>query len=279
MESNNRQMLIRIFFLCLIITFLLQASAVASFERKDLGSIYIAGGSAGLASLQNDFAVFLNPAQIPYSNPAKVELFYKKFFGLEDLNLIALNSTFRLANVPVGLGVSRYGNKLYNETEIRVGSSYQIMDSLSFGVTVNGYMLSIARFGNAAAVGFDLAGYYRINSSLSTAFNIGNLNEPKIGHDKERIPLRLSLGLTYRPLGNIEINADAVKDDRFTFDYRIGMGYQMNSWLTLLGGFKQQTNQFAGGFLLVKSKFYMAYSLEYHPNLNASHGVTVGYEF
>ena len=139
------------------------------------GCSFLGNGSSGVASRNRAFSIFINPAKIADLNQADIEIYYRNYFGLKDLNQISLANHFRIGNVPFGLGITRYGNKLYNETEIRAGSAIRLSNDIFFGISINAYHLKIENYGNAVSWGFDLAGIYKLTNFLSTGFVLSNL--------------------------------------------------------------------------------------------------------
>lgn len=251
----------------------------AAFEFKGHGASFLANGSCGIAGQDLTCMVFNNPAKLAHYSEDGLELFYRNYFGLKDLNQISLAGRVKIADVPVGLGISRYGNKLYAETEMRIGSALKFGDNVKFGVTINHYHLQIQSYGSASAVGFDFAAIYEISNSLSSAFLISNLNEPTLGQASERLPLLLVIGFSYRPFEGTEISLDTVKEDNFEFDYRFGIQYHFKPWLCILSGFRSSVNMYSIGFALGGIDFKLGYSFLYHPVLGGNNSVSIEYAF
>jgi hypothetical protein len=266
------------FILLISTVFFFSAAVYGSFEAKGHGVVFVGAGSCGAASSNTDFAVFLNPAKIYYNSQPQINLFYRNFYGIKNLDQISLGSCFKLFKIPFGAGISRYGNKLYSETELRLGSACQLFDFITLGLSVNWYALEIKNYGGAQSWGFDLAGLYKINSRFAAGFVVSNLNEPEIGAAKDKIPLNFTLAFSYQPLAEIEINMDLVKDNKFDFDYRFGIHYHIFQWVTIMTGYRELVNSFAAGFNLKKNKISLAYSIEYHPDLGSSNSLGFGYE-
>jgi hypothetical protein len=276
MESNRIRR--QILFLAILL-FSFGASLQAAFENQVWGVSFAARGSGGFGSMDRSFALFRNPAVAALHAGNNIELYYENFYGIRELNLVAIDAGMHIASYPVGIAVKRFGNALYSETEAHLVFAARIMDSLSIGIAINGCFLQIERYGQSSAVGFDLAGYYRFASRFAIGFLIHNLNEPEIGQAKERIPGVFCLGITYCPAPSLEINIDVVKENRFAFDYRIGLRYHANAWLQISGGMKDLTNQYSAGLQIITGPFNIGYALEYHSLLGASNIIGAGYGF
>jgi hypothetical protein len=263
----------------LMLFFIFCSESIASFEHKDQGSEYIAAGSCGIASFNDAFAIFNNPAKIGMSDNAVINLFYRNFYGLKEINQISLASHFHIFSLPLGLGISTFGNKLYKETELRTGITIEIIQQIRIGVSLNLYHLNIKNYGSSMCWGFDLAMIKNISEEIIMAFVVSNLNEPKINRVAERIPTHFSFGLAYHPVTDTELNFDIVKDDKFDFDYRFGIQYNMSSWLSLLCGFRDLVNSISTGLKISKDNYNLNYAFQYHPQLGGSNSMSIGYAF
>lgn len=263
----------------LILMTLFCFDARAAFEYKGQGSTYLAGGGCGVASLDNQFLVFINPAKAALGNNAGIDLFYRNFYGIKELNQMSLAATFKLFKIPLAFGINRYGNTLYAENEIQLASAYRFFGDFALGAGISWYMLSVKNYGNAATLGINLSGLYQLNESIRIGFLASNINEPKIGQLKESLPMRYAAAFSYCPLPAVELNFDVIKDADFDFEYRFGFHYQLYDWLSLISGFRDSINHFSLGFGLRRQRFNVIYSFEYHPELTYNNSITVGYYF
>jgi len=277
MESNHKKR--HNTGLILLIFFILCSVSEAAFENQAFGVQFAARGSGGFGSPDRSFALFRNPAVAAFHKGGQIELFYQNFYGLKEINMVAMDAGMNLGSFPAGIAVKRFGNNLYAETEAHLVFSMRIMDSLAVGLSINGCFLQIERYGHSAAIGFDLAGFYGIAPGLSLGFLLHNITEPNIGESKERIPGVFCLGISYMPVPSLELNVDAVKESAFAFDYRIGLGYRISKWLQVSGGLKDKTNQFSAGLRINSGLFSFGYALEYHAILGSSNMIGVGYAF
>ncbi len=265
--------------LLIILMTLFCLDARAAFEHKGQGSTYLAGGGCGVASLDNQFLVFINPAKSAFKSSAGIDLFYRNFYGIKELNQMSLAASFKLINIPLAFGVNRYGNPLYAENEIQLASAYRFFGDLALGAGITWYMLSVKNYGNAATLGVNLSGLYQLNENIRIGFIAGNINEPKIGQVKESLPMRYAAAIAYRPLPAVELNFDIIKDADFDFEYRFGFHYQLYDWLSLISGFRESLDHFSLGFGLRRYRFNVIYSFEYHPELTYNNSISVGYYF
>ncbi len=266
-------------FIALIFLLFLCASVRAAFEPKGYGTTFIASGYSGIASDNAAFALFINPAKLALIPSPGIDLFYRNFYQLADLSQITFSSVIPVWGAPLGFGISRFGNKLYAETDLRVAAAWRIWQPFILAASANIYHLQIKRYGSAVSFGFCLAFNYKVNADFSTAFLISNLNEPRIGAARERLPVYASLGFCYRFFDQLSANLDIVQEEGRPFDYRFGIRYRVQPWFRVMGGFRDIVNSFTTGFDVNYASLRVGYALEYHPILGVSHSISTSYAF
>lgn len=259
------------------ILFILTSISHAAFEHKNSGASNVGLSLSGIASSSPDFAVFNNPALI--SGEYSVDLFYRNYFGINELNQIALATELNLFKQPFALGVIRYGNKLYAETEIAFGSSFRIGETVFLGLAVHSNFLEIKNYGSTWTFGLNFAMMYLINDQIRLAGMLSNFNEPEIGASGEKIPLSGSIGLSYLPIPDMELLIDSYKEDYFDFAYRLGTRIKVIKNINILAGFQNSINSFSAGLEILQNNYAIKYSVDIHPVLNASHAIGIKYVF
>lgn len=267
------------FFQILLISLLLSSKSIASFEHKEQGCEYLSSGSSGIASQTNSFAVFNNPAKLAMLKGDNINLFYRNYYGLKEINQISMTNQFRINAFPAGYGITTYGNKLYRENEMRLAVAYNVIENIYIGLSLNLYHMEIKNYGSTMSWGFDFALMKEISKDISMAFVASNLNEPKIGKSKERIPTHFGFGLSYQPIKKAIVCFDIIKDDHFHFDYRFGVQYNINQWLSFLCGFRDLINSVSSGLKISYQNYNLSYAFQYHPDLGGSNSMSVGYAF
>ena len=249
----------------------------AAFEPRPLGAWQRALGNAGLASVYSGFAAYNNPALLAGGGGPAVSLLYQNFFGLADLNQIALSVAAPLYGLDMGLDVLRLGNATYSETTFSAAAAMRLTPSLVLGVGVNSYLLEIKNYGRDVAFGLQLALRYQLSEGLEMAVVAANVNEPVIGRAREALPVFGRAGLLWRPVEQVTLFADALYEQEW--DAFFGLGYRLNDHLSLMTGTQSLNNSFSAGFLLSLDNIRLGYALEVHPELNYSHTVDIRYEF
>ncbi len=265
------------FFLILLIFFSV-STLFAAFERKGTGASQIGLSLAGSASFNTSFSSFINPALVGKEKES-VGLFYQNYFGLRELNQISLHTRFSINSWPIGIGISRFGNKLYSETELVVASAYKINDDLIIGAGSSIYFLEIKNYNSSFTVGLSLSLLYSISPQLNIAMVVNNFNEPQIGSAKETIPLSGTLGIMYAPINQVELLFDVYKEDFFDFEYRMAARITVINGINMLLGFRENINSFSAGLEYRTEGYSIKYAIDIHPIINVSHALGFNYAF
>ncbi len=261
-----------------LILILFTQSLFSSFEPKPTGVYQLGLSAAGIASLNSgSFNGYLNPASMQGINGLKINLFYRNFYEIKELNQIALYGQFELFKQNFGLTVNRYGNNLYSEIDVVLSFAQPIIENFSAGVSVHMFLLDIQNYGNTSAVGLDVGLLYQPEDFLHVGFTLNQINEPELGESGESVPLSAQLGVTFLPYETVEIVIDLFKQQHFSTETRAGIIFEAIPGLQFLFGFRDLENTFSGGLIFEYNAYSLGYALEYHPDLNVSHSIGIGY--
>lgn len=266
-------------FVLLIILWAVPKSGRAVFEPEGMGSPFWASGNSAFVSFYAGNAVFINPALLGLVKNSRIELSYRNFYGLRELNQLGLSLPVLWHKVPLAVGVSHYGNALYSENTVRAAAALKAYGNFYIGLRLDWYFLQIKNYGHNSTLGLSAAAIYRIVANLQSGFVITNINEPEIGRTHERLPMRFALALAYKIAPGMELTAASLKSSDFDFEYRVGLRYAALTQLHLLAGLRNPENILCAGFQIIHKFLSINYAMEYHPELGASHSVGIEYDF
>ena len=252
--------------------------SLASFETGRMPPAFLALGSSGIARTQ---AIFFNnnPALLVFGSQNEINLQYRNFYNITQLNEFALSFNAHVKGVPLGLFVSQFGDRNYKEHQLSLALAYSFYKRLAVGILFHNYFLQIRNYRHYRSFGLTVAVHLQVFSWLNLASAFVNLNEPSLSAQKGDIPVYLINGLELKLFPRASLNLDLVKDDRYDFDYRAGFAYQLNKMFSILTGFRQQVHTFSFGLLFKRKVVSICYALEYHPHIGVSNALSVAYFF
>jgi hypothetical protein len=247
----------------------------SAFEKKDVGATSFALGNAVVALENNMFAIYYNPAALINSEHTRFALTAQNFYGISDLNAFDFTTCFPLADHPFSIALNGFGDQKYHEFQFSIGSSFEIIENGSVGMSIQYYMLTIEGYGQTMVWGINLGIMYKFLPGLTIGSMVTNLNRPSISVSKERLPQTMSLGFSYFPVYDLMLAFDIFQDSRFEPEFRAGFSYQVMSALTIRAGVEDQLNTYCYGLGIHVGQIFVNYALRTHSVLGISHVATL----
>jgi hypothetical protein len=240
------------------------------------GARGLALGGAVIALEENEWAVFGNPALLPYSE-AEAAFYGIRNYGLAELTDMAAAGGFGFADgaMASALAVHRYGDELFSEMNFRLIQKITLK-GVHLGVALNYNRLS---FGGsyaeeaAAALGLDAGLAVELAGGLLFGMKGVNLNRPKYAFGED-LPAELGAGISYQLHERMLILMDVVKDVRFPASVRSGLEAELTDGLFLRSGFSTQPGTWSAGFGLQRTGLKVDFGIQQHPELGLSPGLS-----
>ena len=249
--------------------------ANGAFEKKEVGASSFALGNAAVAIENNMFAIYYNPAALVSFEPMRIAFTFQNFYGISDLNALDLTTCFSLSDHPFSIALNRFGNQKYHEFQFSAGSSFEIIENGSVGMSIQSYMLSINSYGQTMTWGINLGMMYKVFPGLTIGMMVTNLNRPSISESEEQLPQTMSMGLSYVPVYNLMFAFEIFQDLRYEPEFRAGFTYQVMSVLTIRAGVEDQLNIYCYGLSIQVGRLIVDYALRTHSVLGISHIATL----
>jgi len=254
-----------------IISLLILLLAEKTMSQSSSTTMGARSASLGNASttLKDEWSLFNNIGGLAKVNEPSTAFSFEAKPALPGSSRMAASFSSPLKIGAVGIGVFKFGDKLYSEQILTTGYSNH------FGIASLGLKLDYIQYraegmGTKSAVSFSLGGIADISNRLSIGANIQNLNQPKLTND-ERVPVRLAAGLSFKPSEQILLLTEIEKDLAYDPTLKIGMEYVIHKKVFTRTGFNLNPEAafFGVGFKGWRLKF--DYSIQYTNNLNFAH--------
>lgn len=248
--------------------------------QAPMGARSLALGNATTALSQDNWALFSNPAML--QNQRSTLGFYGlRNYGFANLTDMAAAGILKTGLGTTSLGVKRYGDDLFNETNIRLGYKNE-WNMLHFGVAVSYNHLAIAQpYGSGGALGVDVGIAAQITNGLWVGAKSANLNKPVYDFQSgsEDLQRDLSVGLSYALEERALLVLDMVKDVRFPVSYRGGVEVLVVEGLTGRAGVTTEPLTYSFGFGYGKSIWEANIAVQHHELLGFSPGLDLFFRF
>jgi len=259
------------------------ASLAGSYYSNGVDARSISMGNAFIVSNDTYFPSYFNPAGVA-SQDARQGVFTHQFLTL-DRHQSAIGVSVPLPPFGgisigwLGSGVKDIQGRDLTGSKTDMLSSSEDMFIISFGVlpveklAIGGSVKILqSRIPNlegnlsASGVGFDFGIIYNLNSSLSTALALQNINSAyqwsnKIDSDlgrvyKDKFPIQIRTGLKSQFTGLLvvgDIGAYISEGEYLDFNYRFGLEYDMDDKYFLRAGYRD--NRVTFGIGLTQKQF------------------------
>ena len=263
-------------FLTSLFLIILIAPAWSALEKPESGpAIALGNACVALPGLQT--ALFYNPAAINSAQNMSVYMAYRNFYALSELRQIDLILNIGFLPEPAAFGLSLFGTDDYQELQILTGLAFEIYSGVSIGFGFQYYLLSISGYGADYSIGFNWGIHYEITPGFYCAAMAVNVNKPRIGRIKEKLPQSFSLGLCYFPHRLLSVSIEIFKDIRFEPELRMGLSYQFDYPLIIRIGFQDNVNSYALGLGTKLGSLCFDYTVNLHSLLGISHIVSFSF--
>jgi len=253
--------------LCFSMVFFCSNKVYGAFDSESLSSFQNAVGAFPFSIYPNSLGALSDPTILLINRSPFGAGSINRKFGLRSLmeSLFVVGGNFR--NLGLGLGLSRFGNSSYQETQISILGAKSYKELVQLGISLNMYQLSISNYGQAEAIGSKVSVRYAMGTHVETMMSFLNVNRPVIGQSNEKLPQIISAGLLVRPNEKIIGQASFVQDTEFPISVRFGMIYKLLDQIDIAVGKVQQPNIFTTGGCINWKEFRIEFSFLSYANL------------
>ncbi|MFZ5434677.1 MAG: hypothetical protein ACOZB3_13000, partial [Calditrichota bacterium] len=191
------------------------------------------------------------------------------------------------------LGTRDGGYTMSSETEIFISHGFLLQEDLHTSLAF-GYTVKYIGWGLGESVGYDDAPAIDLGSTSTFGLDVGataqlwdrfrlggalkNINHPQVGENLKRdLPRMLSAGISYFPYYGVRTTFDVERVVSGETQFKGGVCATVVKPLDLRFGVNTNPNSFTAGFGLRWRELVLDYAFLYHPVLNPSHLIGIGF--
>ena len=243
-------------------------------------STLMGGRSAGLAYasavMKDEWSLFNNPGGMGKITKINTAFAYEVKSQLKGANRMAALFSNPLKWGTFSTGIFRFGDDLYNEQTLSAGFGNEV-GIASLGVKINMIQYEAQGFGVSRTITIDFGGITELNEQLAIGAYITNLTQSHLGDDQERLPTRLTAGVSYYPEKHIFISTELTKELEFEATWRTGFEYSVYQKVFFRTGFSLNPNAGFFGVGVRKTKIQIDYGVQLNQLTGASHQASASY--
>ncbi len=245
-------------------------SLESAFESEKISPLQNAAGAFPFSLYANSLGAISDPTIISNNQSLFSAGSHHRKFGLKSLtqSCFVIGGTFH--QYGVGLGLSRFGNPNYSETQVSILGGKNYKELVQIGISLNMYQLSITNYGQAVAIGSRVTIRYAMGSNVELIISLLNVNRPVLGQSREKLPQVISTGFLAKPHDQIRGQVSLVQDTEFPISVRLGLIYQPFNQIAIAVGKVHQPNIFTTGGYIHWKNFRIEIGYLSHANLGLS---------
>lgn len=225
--------------------------------------------------LTDPWAYFNNIGALDRMEETEIGAGFDHRFGLQELTTVDMALGWKNNFGTIGLGVSRFGGKLFNQQLVGLGFA-NTLGIVSLGAKIDWFQTQIEGFGTGNAFIFSLGGVAELGPKFFLGANFSNLNRAKLSQNSEqRLPTSVQMGISYLPSESFKILAEVEKDIEVHPVFKVGIEYQLQDWIVLRTGISSKPARLSFGLGLRKDKFGFDYAYGQNTSLGRTHHLSL----
>jgi hypothetical protein len=240
-----------------------------------------AGGLAGAAlPLADVWAISNNPAGIAALKRPALGAYAENRFHLKAFMTVSCQGVWPLRpGTGLGLELSRFGDRLYNEQQVGLGLGHQL-GPVRLGLKASVWQVHLEGLGSKRVVALSFGGQSEVIPHLTFAAYLFNLNQARLAaYQQERLPTRMAAALAYQPSGKLLLTLQAEKEIALPAELTGGLEYVVLDKLALRAGAQPGRRALTGGVGWKAKALQIDYALGGHAALGLRNQVSVAYQW
>jgi len=262
-------------------TLLMLLAIQALAQPYNVGIRSQAMGGAGAAEMPDAEAIFVNPALLANLTGASVTLFYSRPFGLREVDLASIAAAVKIAGLGCGLAIVDFGNSVYHDRYYHAALARSFGSDSRFAFSIGAQLkhLSIQGYGSAMALGVNLGTAFQLNSKMRWGIFLNNVNQPRIGAAREKLPPFGYAGMAFSPRDDWTLQLDFYREFGFADEIRFGAEARVLPMLLLRLGAATNPDRFGAGFTIDLSKAALHAAANTHSDLGTTqfYAISIGH--
>jgi len=254
----------RILVLAVLTLGLAAGTALAAFDNLDTSPRVTAMGGAGVATADDAFAPYFNPAGMAVQAMSSFGSSYVEPFQLDFVDQLYFGGVLPAGKLGgFGFGLRRFattydGVDLHKETTFTLAHGIRLYEdvhtTIDFGSAVNVYRLEFGQTvsdidpGDDVTAGADVGFLVSLHGRTRLGVMVKNINNPQIGIDNEELGQRLHGGIAYEPYAGVTTVFEIESQLGLDPQYHTGVEFSVLENLYLRTGIVTNPNKLTAGF-------------------------------
>jgi hypothetical protein len=230
------------------------------------------------ACLSDEWALFSNVANLAWLKHPSVAMSCDALPAMPAFSKIAL-SACAPGKVAVGFGLFRFGDAIYNEQVVTLGTAAR-WNHTAVGMKVNYVRYFADGLGGRSVISVSLGSVTTLAPWVAIGIHITNVNQPFLSKlDDERLPTALTAGLRFTVAPQVIVATELEKQVNDRATWRSGLEFTVHKKFIARTGVNIHPHAACGGLGLVLRRFRADYSMMHVLSFGTRHQASIAYVF
>ncbi len=226
------------------------------------------------------FSFTANQASLAQLKNTAVGVYGERRFLLAELNSYTAAAAVTTSSGNFGLKAMYSGFSDYNETQIGLAYGRKLGKKVDIGAQFNYNGISVAGYGNATAISFELGTILHITDRLHAGVHVNNPVGGKFGKtQEEKLSSVYTAGFGYEASEKFFVSIELQKEEDQPINVNAGMQYKFIPQLLARVGVSSATSSGWIGIGLMLQSFRLDITTSYHQQLGVTPGLLLIYNF
>ena len=250
-----------------------------SVAQSDLSTQAYGAKSHGLGTVkifhQDAWSLANNVGAMARIQTTVIGIALDQRYGIQELSTSSIAVVLHNPIGNLGFSISKQGGESYQQQRLGIGlaASKGIM---YVGAKAEWLQTYIEGFGTGNALLFSFGWLAELHPKFFFGAHLTNLNQANLSKESPlKIPMLLTVGTTYLPTKNLELHSEVEKEVQSPPIFKVGLQYQLESWIFLRTGLHSYPTALYFGVGLQTKNFGLDYALGQSSPLGNTHHLSL----
>jgi len=204
-------------------------------------------------------------------------LAYTNRYNVESFRTMAVAGVMPFKNRSVGIGISRFGDRLFSESRLVLGAATHL-SGVDIGARIGYVQIMTLGLETRGLPFLDFGVITKLTDELSIGASLHHINQPQVTEfEDERLPALVRAGIHYKPVERFNFYWETQKENAQKIAFQAGAEYEWHQGFFARIGFSSVPQKAYFGLGGTWKNLQLDYAFNTHPRLGLSHQVSISY--
>ncbi len=252
-------------YFCFLLPLIVFKPCVAQMLRSSLPVNYTTVGTYS-QHFTDVFSFTKNQASLARVKNIATGIYSEKRYLLQELKELSAAMSFPCLQGGVGIAADYTGVSNYNQSHAGLAYGKSLGAKIDLGVQFNYNHISLAGYGGATAMNFEIGTIFHITDKIQSGCHIYNPVGGKFGKNSgEKLSSVFSLGLGYEASEKLYIGSEIIKEENQPVDFNVALHYAFEKQFFIRGGISSAVGNYYAGAGIFWKNIRLDMAADWHP--------------